>query len=67
MACSGECAGGSYGLFATSVANTCYVYSSSGTGLNAYIAIGCFGDTGSGNSVGYFYHYNMPPNNYPTP
>jgi hypothetical protein len=61
MACSGECAGGSYGLFATSVANTCYGYSSSGTGLNAYIAIGCFGDTGSGNSVGYFYHYNMPP------
>jgi hypothetical protein len=31
------------------------------TGLNAYIAIGCFGDTGSGNSVGYFYPYNMPP------
>jgi hypothetical protein len=59
--CSGRCGGISYGLFATSVANTCYGFSQSGTGLNAYIAIGCVGANGGGSSIGYTYHYNMPP------
>ena len=57
IASSGRCTnGGSYGLFATSVANTCYGYSLSGTGLYAFIANSC-----DGSSVSYTYHYNIPP------
>lgn len=61
MGCSGASHGGSYGLFATSIANTCYGLSNTGTGINAVILIGCIGANGSGPSVGYTYHYNMPP------
>jgi hypothetical protein len=57
IACSGHTSGGSYGLYATSIANTCYGYSQTGMGLNAFIAIGCMGSY----PIGYTYHYNMPP------
>jgi hypothetical protein len=50
-----------YGVFATSVANTCYGLSATGTGLSATIAIGCIGANNSGTSVTYINHYNMPP------
>ena len=61
ISCSGRCDGGSYGLFATSVANTCYGLSATGTGLGTTIAIGCIGANNSGPSVLASYKYNMPP------
>jgi hypothetical protein len=59
--CSGRSLGGSYGVFATSIANTCYGSSATGTGLGANIAIGCIGVNNSGASVLASYKYNMPP------
>jgi len=61
ISCSGRSLGGSYGVFATSIANTCYGISATGTGLGANIAIGCIGVNNSGPSVLASYKYNMPP------
>jgi hypothetical protein len=61
ISCSGRSFGGSYGVFATSIANTCYGLSATGTGLGANIAIGCIGVNNSGPSVLASYKYNMPP------
>ena len=61
ISCSGRSLGGSYGVFATSVANTCYGLSKTGTGLGTTIAIGCIGENNSGPSVLASYKYNMPP------
>lgn len=58
--CSGRSDGGSYGIFATSIANTCYGSSATGTGLGTTIAIGCIGVNNSGPSVLATYKYNMP-------
>ena len=57
----GVSGGGSYGVFATSIANTCYGSSATGTGLGANIAIGCIGVNNSGPSVLASFKYNMPP------
>jgi hypothetical protein len=61
ISCSGRSFGGSYGVFATSIANTCYGISATGTGLGTTIAIGCIGVNNSGPSVLASYKYNMPP------
>ena len=61
ISCSGRSLGGSYGVFATSIANTCYGISATGTGLGANIAIGCIGVNNSGPSVLASFKYNMPP------
>jgi hypothetical protein len=47
--CSGRCViGGSYGVYATSVANTCYGFSASGIGLHfGGIGAMCYGSRGS--------------------
>ena len=54
--CYGQNYGSGDGLYAT-VAIGCYGYSSSGTGLGAYIANSCYSNTGDG---GIQYKYNMP-------
>ena len=61
IASKGQSLGGSYGLFATHVANACLGVSDVGTGLNATIAIGCVGTNSAGNSITHVHHYNMPP------
>jgi hypothetical protein len=53
------------GLQTDLTASNCTGRSTSNTGLAAYVAIGCYG-FGTPPIV-YNFHYNMPPNNYPTP
>ena len=57
----------SFGVYVNYIATGCYGHSASGTGLSTYIANSCFGSNSNGSSISYSYHYNMPPNNYPTP
>jgi hypothetical protein len=61
--CNGSCLSFSrFGVRVDEIAIGCYGYnfSSSGTGLYAYIANSCMGDNGSGHSITYGYAYNQP-------
>ena len=73
--CRGICTGGANGINASATAQNCYGQSSSGTGLQARIAIGCIGSSTSGvglqatiatscivahGTANITYKYNMP-------
>ncbi|HEX5398709.1 MAG TPA: hypothetical protein VFY06_06645 [Verrucomicrobiae bacterium] len=49
--CYGYCSGAGYGLFVTGVAVGCHGYSSTGTGIFAFIANVCHGGTSSGTGL----------------
>jgi len=51
ISCHGTCSGSSYGLQAIDVANACYGFSASGTGLSASIANSCRGQSTSGTGL----------------
>lgn len=58
--CYGYNFGSGTGLYATRMAIGCYGFADSGTGLSAYIANSCVGETISGAAKAVTYKYNMP-------
>ncbi len=49
--CSGTSSGSGDGIYATAIATGCYGYSASGTGVHAFIASVCHGETSSGTAL----------------
>jgi hypothetical protein len=58
--CYGYNSGGGYGVYAIDIAIGCRGFSSTGTGLFAYIANSCRGTTTSGTAQAISFKYNMP-------
>ena len=58
--CYGSSNGGSFGIFASRIANTSYGVSNTGTGLSSNIVIGCTGVNSFGTALTANFKYNAP-------